>query len=329
MSDRIIEVKDLEYKYGDFRAVDGVSFFVREGEIFSFLGPNGAGKSTVINILTTLLPVQKGSVTIAGYDLAKEPQQVRRSIGIVFQDETLDRDLTVWETLELHGRIYSMPKAERKERIEEIIKLVELEEKRNVRTRFLSGGMKRRLEIGRGLMTRPKVLFLDEPTIGLDTQTRRRLWDYIKKVNDSGTTIFLTTHYMDEADQVSNWIDILDHGKIIASGDPTKLKDALGNDMIYLDTSDNAATEEMLRGMKAVRDVKAAATGLAVTINADGTHCLPIIMNRLREKGIDIISVNLKKPTLDDVFVHYTGRDIREAGAGKLHRTPFQSKGGK
>ncbi len=327
MSERIIEVKDLEYKYGDFKAVDGVCFFVREGEIFSFLGPNGAGKSTVINILTTLLPVQKGSVTIAGYDLAKEPQEVRRSIGIVFQDETLDRDLTVWETLELHGRIYSMPKLERKERIDEIIKLVELEEKRNVRTRFLSGGMKRRLEIGRGLMTRPKVLFLDEPTIGLDTQTRRRLWDYIKKVNDSGTTIFLTTHYMDEADQVSNWIDILDHGKIIASGDPTKLKDALGNDMIYLDTSDNAATEEMLRGMKAVRNVKAAAAGLAVTINADGTRCLPIIMNRLRERGIDIVSVNLKKPTLDDVFVHYTGRDIREAGAGKLPR--IQPKGGR
>ncbi len=328
MSERIIEVKDLEYKYGDFKAVDGVSFFVREGEIFSFLGPNGAGKSTVINILTTLLPVQKGSVAIAGYDLAKEPVQVRRSIGIVFQDETLDRDLTVWETLELHGRIYSMPKAERKDRIDEIIKLVELQEKRNVRTRFLSGGMKRRLEIGRGLMTRPKVLFLDEPTIGLDTQTRRRLWDYIKKVNDSGTTIFLTTHYMDEADQVSNWIDILDHGKIIASGDPTALKDALGNDMIYLDTSDNAAAEEMLRSMKPVRNVKAAASGLAVTINADGTHCLPIIMNRLRQRGIDIISVNLKKPTLDDVFVHHTGRDIREAGAGKLRRLP-QPKGGR
>ncbi len=328
MSERIIEVKDLEYKYGGFKAVDGVSFFVREGEIFSFLGPNGAGKSTVINILTTLLPVQKGSVTIAGYDLAKEQQQVRRSIGIVFQDETLDRDLTVWETLELHGRIYSMPKAQRKDRIDEIIKLVELEEKRNVRTRFLSGGMKRRLEIGRGLMTRPKVLFLDEPTIGLDTQTRRRLWDYIKMVNDSGTTIFLTTHYMDEADQVSNWIDILDHGKIIASGDPTTLKDALGNDMIYLDTSDNAAAQEMLLSMKAVRAVRAAASGLAVTINADGTHCLPIIMNRLRERGIDIISVNLKKPTLDDVFVHHTGRDIREAGAGKLRRLP-QPKGGR
>ncbi|HPM27495.1 MAG TPA: ATP-binding cassette domain-containing protein, partial [Methanothrix sp.] len=252
MSQRIIEVKNLEYSYNGFKAVDGVSFFVREGEIFSFLGPNGAGKSTVINILTTLLPVQKGSVSIAGHDLAAEPQAVRRSIGIVFQDETLDRDLTVKETLELHGRIYSMPKAERKERIEEIIALVELEDKRNVRTRYLSGGMKRRLEIGRGLMTRPQVHFLDEPTIGLDTQTRRRLWEYIKRVNESGTTIFLTTHYMDEADQVSNWIDILDHGRIIASGEPAALKNALGSDMIYLDTSDNSSAERLLNGLKSV-----------------------------------------------------------------------------
>ena len=179
MGEKIIEVKNFEYKYGDFKAVDDVSFSVEEGEIFSFLGPNGAGKSTVINILTTLLPVQSGSARIVGHDVAKEPEQVRRSIGIVFQDETLDRDLTVWETMELHGRLYSMPKEERQHRIEEMIKLVELEDKRDVRTRNLSGGMKRRLEIGRGLMTRPKVLFLDEPTIGLDTQTRIRLWEYI------------------------------------------------------------------------------------------------------------------------------------------------------
>jgi len=330
MSERIIEVKDLEYSYGGFKAVDGVCFFVREGEIFSFLGPNGAGKSTVINILTTLLPMQKGSVTIAGFDLAKEPQQVRRSIGIVFQDETLDRDLTVKETLELHGRIYSMPGSERRERIEEIISLVELEEKRDVRTRHLSGGMKRRLEIGRGLMTRPRVLFLDEPTIGLDTQTRRRMWEYIKKVNDSGTTIFLTTHYMDEADGVSDWIDILDKGKIIASGEPARLKDALGRDMIYLDTSDNALAEGLLSGLKAVRSVKSGAAGLAITINSDGTRCLPHIMSLLAGQGLEILSVNLKKPTLDDVFVHYTGRDIRDAGAGKLHRLPEpRARGGR
>ena len=326
MPENIIEVKDLEFKYGDFKAVDGVSFFVREGEIFSFLGPNGAGKSTVINILTTLLPMQTGIAQVAGFDVAREPDQVRRSIGIVFQDETLDRDLTVWETLEFHGRIYSMPKDERKRRVEEMIKLVELEDKRDVRTRHLSGGMKRRLEIARGLMTRPKVLFLDEPTIGLDTQTRQRMWDYIKMVNESGTTIFLTTHYMDEADLVSNWIDIMDHGKIIASGTPIKLKNALGQDMIYLETSDNIATTDMLKALSAVRNVKATAHGLIVTINTDGTHCLPIIMNKLKEKGIDITSVNLKKPTLDDVFVHFTGRDIRNAGAEKLPK--FQQKGG-
>jgi ABC-2 type transport system ATP-binding protein len=327
MSENIIEVNGLEYSYGNFKAVDGVSFFVREGEIFSFLGPNGAGKSTVINILTTLLPLQKGSASIAGYDLAKEPEQVRRSIGIVFQDETLDRDLTVWETLELHGRIYSMPKGERRQRIDEIIKLVELQEKRDVRTRYLSGGMKRRLEIGRGLMTRPKVLFLDEPTIGLDTQTRRRLWDYIKMVNDSGTTIFLTTHYMDEADLVSNWIDIVDYGKIIASGTPLKLKDALGRDVIYLQTDNDEAATSIIKSLKAVQNIKATSQGLVVTINADGTRCLPIVMSRLRESGIEIKSVNLKKPTLDDVFVHYTGRDIRNAGAEKLPR--IQPKGGR
>ena len=325
MPDRIIEVKNLEYRYGSFKAVDDVSFFVRKGEIFSLLGPNGAGKSTVINILTTLLPIQKGHATISGYDLATEPQEVRRSIGIVFQDETLDRDLTVWETLELHGRIYSMPGQERRERIEEIINLVELEDKRDARTRYLSGGMKRRLEIGRGLMTRPEVLFLDEPTIGLDTQTRRRLWDYIRMVNASGTTIFLTTHYMDEADQVSDWIDIMDHGKIIASGDPAKLKDAMGNDMIYLNTSDDTVTERLLQGLSVVRGIKATGEGLVVTISADGTHCLPIIMNQIEENGIEIISVNLKKPTLDDVFVHHTGRAIRDAGAEKLRR--IQPKG--
>jgi ABC-2 type transport system ATP-binding protein len=320
MAENIIEVKNLEFEYGDFKAVDDVSFFVREGEIFSFLGPNGAGKSTVINILTTLLPMQKGLARVAGFDVASQPEDVRRSIGIVFQDETLDRDLTVWETLEFHGRIYSMPKDERRSRVEEMISLVELEDKRETRTRNLSGGMKRRLEIARGLMTRPKVLFLDEPTIGLDTQTRRRLWDYIKRVNESGTTIFLTTHYMDEADLVSNWIDIVDHGRIIASGNPVKLKTALGQDMIYLNTSDNKAAAELLKALEPVREVKASSQGLVVTINTDGTHCLPVIMSKLKDQRIEIESVNLKKPTLDDVFVHYTGRDMRNAGAQKLHR---------
>ncbi len=320
MPENIIEVSHLEHSYGDFQAVDDICFSVKKGEIFSFLGPNGAGKSTVINILITLLPVQKGSVKVAGYDVAAEPEEVRRSIGIVFQDETLDRDLTVWETLEFHGRIYSLPRQERRERIEEMIQLVELEDKRDVRTRHLSGGMKRRLEIARGLMTRPKVLFLDEPTIGLDTQTRMRLWEYIKRVNDSGTTIFLTTHYMDEADSVSDWIDIMDHGRIIASGEPSKLKTDLGQDMIYLETSDDEAALQLLQAMPMVKNAKRSTKGLVVTITTDGTHCLPVIMSKLKDQGLIVTSVNLKKPSLDDVFVHFTGRDIRESGAEKFRK---------
>ena len=318
MADNIIEVKALEYRYNGFKAVEGVSFFVRSGEIFSFLGPNGAGKSTVINILTTLLPMQTGRAMVAGFDVASRPEDVRRSIGIVFQDETLDRDLTVWETLELHGRLYSMPKAERRASIDEMITLVELEDKRDVRTRNLSGGMKRRLEIARGLMTHPKVLFLDEPTIGLDTQTRMRLWQYIKTVNEAGTTIFLTTHYLDEADQVSDYINIMDHGKIIASGTSEVLKNDLGRDVVYLETSDNVDAAKLIGKMEHIKDISPSSKGLSVTITADGTRCLPVIMSALNEKGITISDVNLKKPSLDDVFVHYTGRDLRETGAEKF-----------
>ncbi len=323
MPENIIEVKNLEHSYGDFKAVNDVCFSVREGAIFSFLGPNGAGKSTVINILITLLHLQKGSVQIAGYDLATQPEEIRRSIGIVFQDETLDRDLTVWETLEFHGRLYSLPKTERRERIEDMIRLVELEDKRNIRTRHLSGGMKRRLEIARGLMTRPKVLFLDEPTLGLDTQTRMRLWDYIKRVNDSGTTIFLTTHYMDEADLVSDWIDIIDHGKIIASGTPISLKNALGQDMIYLETSNDEAVAALLRELSVIKEVKKTSKGLVITITTDGSHYLPVIMGMLKEQGLGVITVNLKKPTLDDVFVHYTGRELRDVGAERMTSRVF------
>jgi ABC-2 type transport system ATP-binding protein len=324
MAGNIIEVKNLEHSYGDFLAVNGVCFSVKEGEIFSFLGPNGAGKSTVINILITLLPLQKGSVRIAGYDLATQPEEIRRSIGIVFQDETLDRDLTVWETLEFHGRLYSLPKADRRQRIDEMIRLVELEDKRDVRTRHLSGGMKRRLEIARGLMTRPKVLFLDEPTLGLDTQTRMRLWDYIKRVNDSGTTIFLTTHYMDEADLVSDWVDIIDHGKIIASGTPVKLKNDLGQDMVYLETSNDEAAAALLRSLDVVKEAKKTSKGLVVTITADGSRCLPVVMGRLKDQGLEVTAVNLKQPTLDDVFVHYTGRELRDVGAERMSSRMFR-----
>ncbi|HOI13075.1 MAG TPA: ATP-binding cassette domain-containing protein [Methanoculleus sp.] len=312
--DNIIEVQDLEHTFNGFAAVRGISFTVKRGEIFSFLGPNGAGKSTTINILTTLLPLQKGTVRVAGYDVARESGRVRGAIGIVFQEDVLDRDLTVWETMEFHGRLYSIPRDERRRRIDDLLRVVELGPKRDERTKNLSGGMKRRLQIARGLMTRPEVLFLDEPTQGLDPQTRMRMWEYIRQVNQSGTTIFLTTHYMEEADMLSDWISIIDGGKIITSGTPEELKNALGEDVIYLETEDNRRAREALGGIGEIRSVTESPRGLSITISADASHCLPQLIDAVHGAGIGISSVNLKKPTMDDVFVHYTGRELRDTG---------------
>jgi len=314
----IIDVKNLEHSFGDVKAVDNISFTVRKGEIFSFLGPNGAGKSTVINILTTLLKLQNGTAKVAGHNVAKEPEKVRESIGIVFQELTLDRDMTVRETLEYHGRLYSMPKEERRRRTEELLRLVQLEGKGDTRTKYLSGGMKRRLEIARGLMTRPKVLFMDEPTIGLDPQTRIRIWEYVREINREGTTIFLTTHYMDEADQLSDRISIIDHGKIIITGRSWELKNKLGQDLIYLESSDNRAAAEMPRELGSVKEITEKPKGLVLMLSGDGTHLLPKLMEMLTGRGIAITTVNLKKPSMDDVFVHYTGRELRDEGAEKM-----------
>jgi ABC-2 type transport system ATP-binding protein len=313
----MIKVENLEHSYGDFKAVDDISFSVKKGEIFSFLGPNGAGKSTAINVLITLLALQKGKASIDGHDVTKDPQKVRESIGIVFQDVTLDRDMTVWEILEFHGRLYNMPREERKKRIDELLGLVQLTAKRDERTKNLSGGMKRRLEIARGLMTRPKVLFLDEPTIGLDPQTRMRMWEYIKGVNDEGTTIFLTTHYMDEADHLSDRISIIDQGKIIISGTSWELKNTLGQDIIYLETNDNETAIRLLRNLPSVRDVKTKKKAFVLMVNDDGTKVLPVVIDTLRNAGIEISTINLKKPSMDDVFVFYTGKDLRDEPMGK------------
>jgi len=308
----IIEVVGLEHTFGEVEAVRGISFTVKKGEIFSFLGPNGAGKSTTINILITLLPLQRGRVRVAGHDVAREPRKVREVIGIVFQDEVLDRDLTVWETMEFHGRLYGIPRDERRRRIDDLLVVVELDARRNERTKNLSGGMKRRLQIARGLLTQPEVLFLDEPTLGLDPQTRMRMWDYIRQVNQAGTTIFLTTHYMEEADMLSDRISIIDHGRIVVSGTPDELKNTLGEDVVYLETEDDERAREFLLWVEDVRSVTRSPRGLSVAISVDGGHALPRIIDRLRGVGIEIVSVNLKKPTMDDVFVHYTGRELRD-----------------
>lgn len=311
-NENIIEVRGLSHAYADLRAVDNISFSVKKGEIFSFLGPNGAGKSTAINVLITLLSLQKGEVTIAGHDLSREPQKVRESIGIVFQEITLDRDMTVEETLEFHGNLYSMGRDEIESRIEELLGLVELRDKKDILTKNLSGGMKRRLEIARGLMTRPLVLFLDEPTIGLDPQTRRKTWDYLRTVNDEGTTIFLTTHYMDEADMLSDTISIIDHGRIIASGTPKELKDSLGEDIICLETAERERAGRAVKANEGIKSIEYGEEGLVIMTDKDGAHILPEVISGLNREGIDIKAVNLKKPSMDDVFMHYTGKELRE-----------------
>ncbi len=322
MERAIITVRNLEHRFGDVQAVDDISFEVLQGEIFSFLGPNGAGKSTTINLLTTLMKVQKGEAIVAGHSVATDSRSVRRSIGIVFQNEVLDRDLTVREILEFHGMIYQIPRERRKEIIEELLEIVDLGSKRNVRTKYLSGGMKRRLEIARGLMTRPKILFLDEPTIGLDPQTRLKIWEHIREINDSGTTIFLTTHYMDEADNLSDRIAIIDNGKIIVTGTPDDLKQSLGRDVIRINTSDNGAATSLLENNSRDFLISRSDDGIALITEQDGSGVLPSILNLLNGAGIDLLNVDVKKPTLDEVFVHYTGREIRDEPTDKVQPRP-------
>jgi ABC-2 type transport system ATP-binding protein len=221
----VIEVKNLTKKFKDFTAVDDISFSVKEGEIFAFLGPNGAGKTTTIKILTTLLEPTSGSVTLNGFDVLKDHANVRKSFGIVFQDPSLDEELTAYENLDFHGVLYGISKEDRNLRIKELLEYVELSDRKDSLVKTFSGGMRRRLEIARGLMHHPKILFLDEPTIGLDPQTRNKVWEYVKKLNEKeGVTVFLTTHYMEEAEKMANRIAIIDKGKIIAEGTSNELK---------------------------------------------------------------------------------------------------------
>lgn len=312
MEDSVVSVEGLSHRYGKLQAVDNISFNIERGQIFSFLGPNGAGKTTTINLLITLMPIQEGKVTIAGFDVATQKDQVRRSIGVVFQDQRLDRDLTVRETLDFHARLYSIPKEIRRPRIEELLELVELVDKRNELTKNLSGGMKRRLEIARGLVVQPKVLFLDEPTLGLDTKTRKRIWSYIRKVNkEKGVTVLLTTHYMEEADQNSDVICIIDKGKIIANGTPESLKKSLKQDRIQLQTDDNEKACQIIKEVPNVNQVKISSSGILVSLKENN---LPVttLIDLLRKENVKIIDVFSIKPTLDDVFIQYTGRGLTE-----------------
>ena len=303
----IIKVEDLVKRYNGTEAVRGVSFEVMEGETFSFLGPNGAGKTTTINILCTLLGFDSGTAMVNGYDCRRDAHKVRSSIGLVFQEVTLDNELTAYENLKFHCYMYNMETRLTEERIGEILEVVGLADRRDDLVKKFSGGMKRRLEIARGLLHRPRVLFLDEPTLGLDPQTRVNVWEFIRSLKKAeGNTVFMTTHYMDEAD-VCDRIAIIDRGQIIACDSPDGLKSALRGDTIYLKTIDNdrAASEiEVKLGLKPKR----IEGGLALMVEA-GEKFIPRLFERLE---VGIISVNLKRPSLEDVFINLTGREIRE-----------------
>jgi len=248
MTENIIETHSLTKKFGDFVAVDNVDFNVKRGEIFAFLGPNGAGKTTTIKMLTTLTHPTSGNIMINGFDPTKQQEQARKSFGIVFQDPSLDDELTAYENLDFHGMLYNVKRKDRQERIKQMLEFVELWDRRNDLVKHFSGGMKRRLEIARGFIHHPKILFLDEPTIGLDPQTRDHIWTYMKKLNkEEGITVFLTTHYMEEAEKISSCIAIIDHGKIVAKGTAQELKNQTGTNTLeeaFLALTGKAIREE-------------------------------------------------------------------------------------
>ncbi len=306
----IIRVENLTRRFGDINAVDNASFNVEEGTIFGFLGPNGAGKTTTINILCTLISATSGRASISGHDCTSQSAEVRKSIGIVFQDTTLDKDLTAYENLMFHAYLYKVKRSDIKGRIHEALNLVELYERRNDLVKKFSGGMKRRLEVVRGLLHRPRVLFLDEPTLGLDPQTRASLWEFIADLpRRHNVTVFMTTHYMEEA-EVCDRIAIIDNGKIITTGTPDELKRTMGGDVIYVRTSDNKkARLEIERLFKLeVMDKN----GELYFTSSRGDACIPEIIKTI---GETVLSVRLQRPTLNDVFLKMTGRGIRENGA--------------
>ena len=327
----IIKVSNLTKKFIKLVAVDNINFTVKQGEVFGFLGPNGAGKTTTIKMLITLLNPTNGTATIAGHDIIKDRNQVRQNIGIVFQEPALDIELTGEENLEYHARMYGLKKENRKKRINEVLQLVDLEEKRKVLVKNYSGGMKRRLEIARGLMHYPTVLFLDEPTLGLDAQTRRAIWAYIKKMNkEEKTTIFLTTHYMDEADYLCDRIGIIDHGKILVMDSVTNLKNSVGKDLITLSCNDLNKLKTKLEKESWISKIKQHDTTLTLSVEK-GDEKIPTIIEIAQKTKVKIKSISVRKPTLDDVFLSYTGRTMRddEQHNNNTNSVPPRFRGGR
>lgn len=314
----IIKVRGLTKIYNnEVLAVDNISFEVYEKEIFGFLGPNGAGKTTTINMLNTLIKPTKGYAEIAGLQLGKDDAKIRAIIGLVPQELTADDELTGMENILLQASLYDVDKRMAKERAKELLEMVELTDAANRLVKTYSGGMRRRLELVMGLIHRPKILFLDEPTLGLDVQTRAKIWEYIKMLrNEYGVTIFMTTHYMDEADKLCDRIGIIDNGKIIALGTPKDLKNMLRGDIIILeiDNQNKFNKELFAKDLNNIREIKLINGKISITTEK-GENALPKIINHLTRKGINVISVELLKPSLEQVFLYLTGRKIREEEA--------------
>ena len=307
----IIEVQELSRNFGQLVAVDRVSFQVAEGEVFGFLGPNGAGKTTTISMLCTLLAPTAGGAMINGYDIIRQSRDMRRSIGLVFQEPTLDEYLTAEQNLLFHAYAYKVPKELREKRISDLLELVDLTDRRKKKVCTFSGGMKRRLEVARGLLHNPRVLFLDEPTLGLDPQTRRHIWDYVLALRQqSNLTIFLTTHYMDEAENCDR-ISIIDQGRIVALDTPDKLKDALGGDVVTLKAQNNNAAVQELKEKYGLSPIIQNET---ITFSTpQGEKFLPKLIGSFQSP---LLSIGVRRPTLDDVFIKLTGRAIRDEEAG-------------
>jgi ABC-2 type transport system ATP-binding protein len=316
-----IEISNLTKKFDNLMAVDALDLVIHKGELFGLLGPNGAGKTTLISMLCTILRPTSGTASVWGHDIVKKQDDVRRSLGIVFQDPSLDDNLTGRENLQFHGRLYKVPKKLMNQRMDELMNLMELAERADDLVKTYSGGMRRRLEIVRGLLHHPKVLFLDEPTLGLDPQTRRLIWEYIQRLNaKEEITILLTTHYMEEADYLCDGIAIIDYGKIVALGSPSELKAKLGGDVITLSTSvvDEQVKEEFLK-IETVSEVDFVEDAIRLT-TSKGENTIPWALNVAREQGLEVKSVSLHAPTLEDVFIKFTGRRLRDETEGKKGR---------
>jgi ABC-2 type transport system ATP-binding protein len=322
----IIETFNLTKEFNGLKAVNNVNIKIEQGEIFGLLGPNGAGKTTFISMLCTLLKPTSGTAKVNGFDIIKQQHNVRKSIGIVFQDPSLDNRLTGRENLEMHAGLYGIAKSERKKRIEEVLALVALSDRADELVRNYSGGMKRRLEIARGLIHYPKILFLDEPTLGLDPQTREHIWEYIKKLAErENITILLTTHYMEEADALCDRVAIMDYGEIKVLDTPKNLKDSLEGDVVTLDVDKSENIAEKIKSLEEVKRVQTVNSTIFITVK-NAESFAPKILEFAKSNGVVVKAMSIRKPSLGDVFLHYTGREIREEKAEKTGMERFRRR---